>query len=240
MVQLPRNKKQTYWLNSRPQMWPIVFTLVMTLNFEYSRSNVTLTFDHTHGLDQGFSWSDFEITGGLRLNEGDGRRSFMTMTITIWWPRLGVRIYQIVTGVTLLECHLGVLNFLCIFQYSSWCNDVMWLIGNSFPCYHGDQVVTGVPLHVTVATWWSCQSGTQATRTKTCNSRAWICIWFHNTNTIWILQLCCVKSFHVGQNPCPITSDVAVPSTHLVLWAMLLNIAPCYKSTQLYLCHETL
>ena len=40
-----------------------------------------------------------------------------------------------------------------------------------------------------------------------CNSRAWTCIWFHNTNTIWIPQLCCVKSFksfYVGQNPCPI------------------------------------
>ena len=107
----------------------------------------------------------------------------------------------------LLECHLGVLNFLCIFQYSSWCNHVMWLIGNSLPCCHGDQVVTGVPLHVTVATWWSCQSGTQPTRIQTCNSRAWTCIWFHNTNTIWIPQLCCVKSFksfHVGQNPSPI------------------------------------
>ena len=103
-----------------------------------------------------------------------------------------------------MECHLGVLNFLCILQYSSWCNHVMWLIGNSLPCCHGDQVVTGVPLHVTVATWWSCQSGTQPTRIQTCNSRAWTCIWFHNTNTIWILQLCCVKSFYVGQNPSPI------------------------------------
>ena len=33
--------------------------------------------------------------------KGDGSRSFMTMTLTIWWPRSGVRIYQIVTGVTL-------------------------------------------------------------------------------------------------------------------------------------------
>ena len=107
----------------------------------------------------------------------------------------------------ILECHLGVLNFLYIFQYSSWCNHVMWLIGNSLPCCHGDQVVTGVPLHVTVATWWSCQSGTQPTRIQTCNSTAWTCIWFHNTNTIWIPQLCCVesfKSFYVGQNPSPI------------------------------------
>ena len=93
-------------------------------------------------------------------------------------------------------------------QYSSWCNHVMWLIGNSLPCCHGDQVVTGVPLHVTVATWWSCQSGTQPNRIQTCNSRAWTCIWFHNTNTIWILQLCCVKSFYVGQNPSPIVKGI--------------------------------
>ena len=35
--------------------------LAMTLIFEYSRPNVTLTFGHMHVVDQGFSWSDFEI-----------------------------------------------------------------------------------------------------------------------------------------------------------------------------------
>ena len=35
--------------------------------------------------------------GGSRWG---GSRSFMTMTVTIWWPRSGVWIYQIVTGVT--------------------------------------------------------------------------------------------------------------------------------------------
>ena len=53
MVWLPRNGKHRYWLNSRPQMWPSDLTLAMTLTFEFSRSNVTLTFDHTHGLDHG-------------------------------------------------------------------------------------------------------------------------------------------------------------------------------------------
>ena len=61
VVWLPRNEKQTYRLNSRPQMWPMGLTLAMTLTFEFSRSNVILT---------------------------------------IWWPRSGVRIYQIMTGVT--------------------------------------------------------------------------------------------------------------------------------------------
>ena len=36
----------------------------------------------------------------LTLHKGGGSRSFMTMTMTIWWPRSGVWIYQIVTGVT--------------------------------------------------------------------------------------------------------------------------------------------
>ena len=42
-------------------MWPMGLILVMTLTFEFSTSTVTLTFYHMHGLDQGFSWSNFEI-----------------------------------------------------------------------------------------------------------------------------------------------------------------------------------
>ena len=40
MVRLPRNKKQTYRMNSRPQMWPMGLTLAVTFIFEFSRSNV--------------------------------------------------------------------------------------------------------------------------------------------------------------------------------------------------------
>ena len=40
-------------------------------------------------------WEDW-----LTLNKGGWSKSFMTMTMTIWSPRSGVRIYQIVTGVT--------------------------------------------------------------------------------------------------------------------------------------------
>ena len=61
VVRLPRNEKQTYRLNSRPQMWPMGLTLTIILTFEIWRSNVTLTYDHTHDLDHGFSWSNFEI-----------------------------------------------------------------------------------------------------------------------------------------------------------------------------------
>ena len=38
--------------------------------------------------------------GWLTLHKGYGSMSFMTMTMTIWWPRSGVWIHQIVTGVT--------------------------------------------------------------------------------------------------------------------------------------------
>ena len=39
-------------------VWPFK-TIILT--FEIWRSNVTLTFDHTHDFDHGFSWSNFEI-----------------------------------------------------------------------------------------------------------------------------------------------------------------------------------
>ena len=41
-----------------------------------------------------------EWEGRLTFNKGGRSRSFMTMTMTIWWPRSGVKIYHIVTGVT--------------------------------------------------------------------------------------------------------------------------------------------
>ena len=41
-----------------------------------------------------------EWEGRLTLHKWGSSRSFMTMTMTIWWPRSGVWIYQIVTRVT--------------------------------------------------------------------------------------------------------------------------------------------
>ena len=35
MVRLPRNEKQTYWLNSGAQMWPAGLTLAMTLTLNF-------------------------------------------------------------------------------------------------------------------------------------------------------------------------------------------------------------
>ena len=204
IVQLPQNKKQTYWKKCRPQIWPSAVSLAMTLTLKFQgqilnllylsqkwldchvmkskhidwsqmwpsdltlamtlalyfqgqygicyistksgpivmkwKANISiefdshvtkgfnlghdldlwifkpkfdLTFDHTHGLDQGYSWSNFEIAvsqngrADWHWTKGDGIRSFMTMTMTIWWPRSGLRIYQIVIGVT---ADVGVLS----------------------------------------------------------------------------------------------------------------------------------
>ena len=63
-----------------------------------------------------------EWEGWLTLHKGGGSRSFMTMTMTIWWPRSGVWIYQIVTGVTSV---VGVpsthLVYFCSFYNSNAC-----------------------------------------------------------------------------------------------------------------------
>ena len=84
VVRLPRNEKQTYWLNSRPQMWPMGLTLTIILTFEIWRSNVTLTFDHTHELDHGFSWSNFEIA--VSQNGRADRHSTKGVAVGHSWP----------------------------------------------------------------------------------------------------------------------------------------------------------
>ena len=126
-VRLPWNEKQTYWLKSRPQMWPSGLTLAMTLtlnvqgqiwNFPYlshkwsdCHETKSKHIDLTQGLKCGldiwphtWSWPWIAVIserdGRLTLNKGGGSWSFVTMSVTIWWPRLGVRFCQIVTGVT--------------------------------------------------------------------------------------------------------------------------------------------
>ena len=67
--------------------------------------NATLTFDHMHVFDHGFSRSSFEIAisreleGRYTLNKREMSRYFMTMTVTFSWPRWSVRIYRIMAGV---------------------------------------------------------------------------------------------------------------------------------------------
>ena len=101
----PIATKQKVNISIEPQASNVtnVFDLDHNLDLWIWRSNVTFTFDSTHDLDHGFSWSNFEIAVSQNGRadwhcKGSGSRSFMTMTI--WWPRSGVWIYQIVTGVT--------------------------------------------------------------------------------------------------------------------------------------------
>ena len=95
------------------------------ISIELHASNVTNGFEIDHNLDL---WilkvkCDFDLwphrwpwpwifmikfwnscisewEGWLTLHKGGGSRSFMTMIMTIWWPRSCVWIYQVVTGVT--------------------------------------------------------------------------------------------------------------------------------------------
>ena len=95
------------------------------ISIELQASNVTNGFEFYHNLDlwiltvkcdldlwpHRWPWpwicmvkfwnsciSEWE--GWLTLHKGGGSRSFMTMIMTIWWPKSGVWIYQVVTGVT--------------------------------------------------------------------------------------------------------------------------------------------
>ena len=260
MVRLPRNKKQTYRLNSRAQMWPSGLTLAMTLtlNFqgqiqnllylshkwsdcqetkskhidwtlglkcdhrvwlwpwpwpwifkvkyriccisakigqiaskrkanisiELQASNVTNGFELDLNLDlwilkvkcdldlwphrwpwpwifKAKFWNSCisEWEGWLTLHKGGGSRSFMTMIMTIWWPRSGVWIYQVVTGVTSVVgvplTHLVLLSNLYVnvswFILSGGFYKVsvgpgLWLIGlNTVLWFSDDHEAEGVP-----------------------------------------------------------------------------------------------
>ena len=104
---------------------PIATKRKANISIEFQASNVTNGFDLDHDLDlwifkvkrdldlwpHTWPWSWIfmvkfwyscisEWEGWLTLHKGGGSRSFMTMTMTIWWPRSGVWIYQIVNGVT--------------------------------------------------------------------------------------------------------------------------------------------
>ena len=62
-------------------MWPMGLTFDMTFTFGFSRSNVTLTLDHTYGVDQGFSWSNFEIA-----ESQNGRSKWVGLGHSWPWP----------------------------------------------------------------------------------------------------------------------------------------------------------
>ena len=125
MVRLPRNEKRTHRLNSRPQMWPLDLTLALTLNFQGQIWNLLY-------LNQ--KWSDCHKTKSKHIDLNSrpqiwqmGLTLAMTLIfefsrsyviLTIWWPRSGVRIYQIVTGVTSV---VGVPSTRLVYLYVILC-----------------------------------------------------------------------------------------------------------------------
>ena len=123
---------------------PIATKRKANIWIELQASNVTNGFDLDHNLDlwhskvkpdldlwpHTWTWpwifmvkfrnsciSEWE--GRSTLHKGCGSRSFMTMTVTIWWLSSGVWIYQIVTGVTSV---VGVPStHLVIWGIVNWC-----------------------------------------------------------------------------------------------------------------------
>ena len=133
MVGLPRNEKQTYWLNSWPQMWPMGLTLAinLTLNFQgqiwnllylslkwsdchqtkskrsiaLSAKNVTNGFGLGHDLELEFSRSNYKGWESV-IHDHDH---------DLLWPRWGVRMYRIVIGVSDVSMPLTrLISIICI------------------------------------------------------------------------------------------------------------------------------
>ena len=97
-------RKHIDWIlghNCDHQVWP--WQWPWSLNFQGQMLPRPLTIRVVFTKDFMIKFWNSCISGWegqLTLNKGGGSRSFMTMTMTIWWPRSGVRIYHIVTGVT--------------------------------------------------------------------------------------------------------------------------------------------
>ena len=78
MVRLPRNKKQTYRLNSGPQMWPSSLTLAMTLTLNFQGQTWNLLY-----LSQ--NWSDYHETKSKHIDWTQG----LKCDHPVWpWPWL--------------------------------------------------------------------------------------------------------------------------------------------------------
>ena len=165
---------------------------------------MTLTMDF-HGQILKSCISEWE--GRLTLHKGGGSRLFMTMTMTIWWPRSGVWIYQIVTGVTSV---IGVPS-----THLVRCVDVdktkqskrrLWWSITWFIVYYPDSMVHGAnvgptwvlsapdgphvgPMNLAIRECWvdCCYSTSQ----KWCRLLCFIVVWYLSTLPInsWITSL---------------------------------------------------
>ena len=79
-VWLPRNKKQTHRLNSRPQMWPSGLTLTMTLTLNFQSQIWNLLY-----LSQ--KWSDCHETKSKHIDWSQGLKCDHRVWPWLWpWP----------------------------------------------------------------------------------------------------------------------------------------------------------
>ena len=82
MVRLPWNKKQTYGLNSRPQMWPLGLTLAMTLTSKVQGQIGNLLY-------LGQKWSDCLETKSKHIDQTLGLKCDRWVWPSPWtWPWL--------------------------------------------------------------------------------------------------------------------------------------------------------
>ena len=80
MVRLPRNEKQTHQLNSRPQMWPSVLTLAMTLTLNFQGQMWNLLY-----LSQ--KWSDCHKTKSKHIDWSQDLKCYHWVWPWTWpWP----------------------------------------------------------------------------------------------------------------------------------------------------------
>ena len=97
MVRLPRNKKQTYWLNSGPQMWPSCLTLALTLTLIFQGQICNLLY-----LSQ--KWSDCHETKSKHIDWTLG----LKCDHQVWpWPWALPWIFKVNYGICCISIKKG-------------------------------------------------------------------------------------------------------------------------------------
>ena len=97
MVRLPWNKKQTYRLNSRPQMWPWGLTLAMTLTLNFQGQIWNLLY-----LNQ--KWSDCHETKSKQMDWTHG----LKCDHGVWpWPWPWPWIFKVKHGI----CYISIKSY---------------------------------------------------------------------------------------------------------------------------------
>ena len=128
-------RKANISIGSRSQIWPLGLTLNMTITLNFQGEIWIFIY-----LNQ--NWPDCHETKSKHIDLNSrpqiwpmGLTLAMTLIfefwrsyviLTIWWPRSGVRIYQIVTGVTsdvgVPSTHLVISRYSTVFMMKTVCD----------------------------------------------------------------------------------------------------------------------